>query len=98
MFSKGNAVAELLAYIEEARMDENVAPVFKLVDIARLYSKRPKQRGVKQDTRTHSTELKALQLTKNGCDVLLAFDTDSESALRKVCSKDFDDAAICRPR
>ncbi len=58
MFNKGIALAELLAYIEEARTDEDVAPVFKLADLARLYSKRLKQLGVEQDTRTHSTELK----------------------------------------
>ena len=42
MFSKGIALAELLAYIEQARMDEDVAPVFKLADLAKLYSKRLK--------------------------------------------------------
>ena len=39
MFSKGIALAELLAYIEQARMVEDVAPVFKLADLTRLYSK-----------------------------------------------------------
>ena len=58
MFSKGIHLAELLAYIEQARMVEDVAPVFKLADLARLYSKRLKQLGVEQDMHTHSTELK----------------------------------------
>ena len=39
MFSKGIALAELLAYIEQARMDKDVALVFKLADLAWLYSK-----------------------------------------------------------
>ena len=31
--SHGIALVELLAYIDEARMDENVVPVFKLADL-----------------------------------------------------------------
>ena len=106
MFSKGIALAELLAYIEQARMDEAVAPVFKLADLARMYSKRLKQLGVEQDKRTHSTELKNRILSnfpdltahKEGRDVLLAFHTDLGSALRKVCTDNFDDEAICLAR
>ncbi len=45
MFSKGFTLAELLAYIEEAKMDEDVAREFKLTDLARLYFKQLKQLG-----------------------------------------------------
>ncbi len=56
--SKGIALAELLAYIDEARMDEDVAPVFKLSDLVKLYASRLKELEVEQHARPHSTELK----------------------------------------
>jgi hypothetical protein len=101
--SHGIALAELLAYIDEVRMDETVAPVFKLADLCRLYSARLKQLGVKQDNRPHSTHLKNrilahfpdLAAHKQGRDVLLAFNRDLGSALRKACVRDYDDEAIC---
>ena len=74
MFIKSIALAELVAYIEQLRMDEDVAPVFKLADLGRLYSERVKKLGVEEVTRTHTNELKnrifptsrTLQLTKKG--------------------------------
>ena len=45
---KGIALAELLAYLDEARMDEDVAPVFKLSDLVKLYASRLKELGVEQ--------------------------------------------------
>ena len=33
----GIALAELVSYIEEARMDSDVAPVFKLIDLPTLH-------------------------------------------------------------
>ena len=56
--SHGIALAELLAYIDEERMDEDVAPVFKLSDLVKLYSSRIKELGVEQHVHPHSTELK----------------------------------------
>ena len=50
--------AALLAYIDEARMDEDVAPVFKFSDLVKLYSSRIKELGVEQHAHLHSTELK----------------------------------------
>ena len=38
MVSHGIALAELIAYIDECRTDDDVAPVFKLADLAKLYS------------------------------------------------------------
>ena len=38
--------AELVIYIEEARFEESTAPVFKLADMAELYSLRLQQLGV----------------------------------------------------
>ena len=54
--SHGIALAELLAYIDEARMDEDVAPVFNLSDLVKLYSS-IKELGVEQLAHPHSTEL-----------------------------------------
>ena len=104
--SHGIALAELLAYIDEARVDANVAPIFKLADLARLYSTRLEQLGVEQCQRQHSTELKNRILThfpdlrayREGRDVLLAFTNDLGFALRKACHEDYDEEAICLAR
>lgn len=56
--SHGIALAELLTYIDEARMDDDVAPVFNWADLVKLYSTRLEQLGVQQKTRPRSTELK----------------------------------------
>ena len=45
-------------YIEDARMDDQVAPVFKFTDLANLYSTRLKQLGTTVVGRIHSTKLK----------------------------------------
>ena len=103
MTSHGIALAELIAYIDEARMDDNVAPVFKLADLVRLYSTRLEELGVKQRDHPHSTRLKNrilahfpdLAAHKEGRDVLLAFDEDLGPALRKAYDQDYDDEAIC---
>ena len=58
-----HGIAELIAYIEEARMDDNVAPVFKLTDLVRLYSTRLEELGVKQRDHPHSTRRKNRILT-----------------------------------
>ena len=54
----GIALAELVSYIEDTSMDDLVAPVFKLTDLANLYSTRLKQLGTKVVGRIHSTKLK----------------------------------------
>lgn len=102
----GIALAELLTYIDERRIDENIAPVFKLADIVKLYSTRLEQLGVEQHVRPHNTELKNRILTffpdltahKEGRDVLLAFDKDLGLALRKACNDNYDEEAICLAR
>ena len=98
-----HGIAELIAYIDEARMDDNVAPVFKLTDLVRLYSTRLEELGVKQRDHPHSTRRKNHILThfpdlaahKEGRDVLHAFDKDLGPALRKAYDQDYDDEAIC---
>ena len=90
--SRDGALAELLTYIDESRMDEDLAPVFKLADLVKLYPARLQQFGIEQDTRPQSTDLKAY---KEGRDVLLAFDRGMGAALRKYYKEDFDNEAIC---
>ena len=45
-------------FIEEAHMDDGTAPVFKLADLAQLYTSRMEQLGVERDGRMHTTRLK----------------------------------------
>ncbi|KAJ8372691.1 hypothetical protein AAFF_G00280200 [Aldrovandia affinis] len=54
----GIALGELVSYIDDARMDALVAPVFKLVDLTRLYTTRLEQLGTVLTGRVHSTKLK----------------------------------------
>ena len=49
----GIAFAELVSYIEDARMDNLVAPIFKLSDLVSLYSNRLKQLGTEVAGRIH---------------------------------------------
>ena len=96
------ALAELVTYIEEARTDALVAPVFVLADLAALYTTRMEQLGTIMTERVHSTKLKNrilryfpdLEEHKQGRDVLLAFNQDLGSALQKACGQDADDDAI----
>jgi len=104
--SHGIALAELLAYIEESRLYEEVAPIFKLSDLVQIYSSQLEQLSVKEHACPHCTELKKrilaqipdLKAHKEGCDVLLAFDEDIGPALRRVCDDDYDSEAICLVR
>ena len=52
------AFAGLVSYIEEVRMNNLVAPVFKLADLVNLYSTRLEQLGTHVAGRVHSTKLK----------------------------------------
>ena len=96
------ALAELVTYIEEARTDALVAPVFVLADLAALYTTRMEQLGTTMTGPVHSTKLKNrilryfpdLEEHKQGRDVLLGFNQDLGSALQKACGQDADDDAI----
>ena len=44
--SHGIVLAELLIFIDKSRNDKDVAPIFKLKDLAELYTDRLKQKGV----------------------------------------------------
>ena len=88
---EGIALAELVSYLEESRMNTEL-PVFKLVELSRLYSSRIEQLGVNSDGRLHTSRLKdrllaqipQLEAYKQGRDVLLAFKEDVGLALQRV--------------
>jgi hypothetical protein len=97
--SQRHGIAELVAYLEDCRNDEDVAPVFKLADLVELYKVRLKQLGDVQ-IRCHSTRLKSrlllafpdLTAVSHGKDkgILLTFDRDFGDAIRKACDYDND--------
>ncbi|CAG2195184.1 unnamed protein product [Mytilus edulis] len=82
--SHGIALAELVSFIEESRSEDNVAPVFKMSDLSKMYGNRLEKMGAEQEGRVHSTRLKNRLLTyvpdieayKQGRENLLAFKDD----------------------
>ncbi|VDI12336.1 Hypothetical predicted protein [Mytilus galloprovincialis] len=96
--SHGIALAELVSFIEESRSEDNVAPVFKMSDLSKMYGNRLEKMGAEQEGRVHSTRLKNRLLTyvpdieayKQGRENLLAFKDDIGPALRRACEEDFD--------
>ena len=54
----GIAFAGLVSYMEESRVDNLVAPIFKLSDLANLYSSRLEKLGTKLPGHVDSTKLK----------------------------------------
>ena len=53
-----SCIVYAILYIEEARLDEETAQVFKLANLVELYQSRMQHLGVKLDTRVHSARLK----------------------------------------
>ena len=98
----GIAFAELVSYIEDARMDDLVAPIFKLTNLVNLYSTRVKQLGTDVVGCIHSTKLKQrilcyfqeMEAHKQGRDVVLIFNKDVGSALCKAREHDADNDAV----
>ena len=97
---EGIALAELLIYIEDLRID---SPVLKLSDLDKLYTSRLEQLGCKFANRIHSTRLKNrilahfpdIQAHKIGREVFLAFNEEIASALNILYEKqNCDDEAI----
>ena len=91
------ALAELVAYMEDCRNETDIAPVFKLTDLAQLYKARLEQLGVEVDGRVHTSRLKLrllavlpnLKATSQGKNVMLSFDDDIGGALQKACDHDY---------
>ncbi|KAG0711095.1 hypothetical protein GWK47_021370 [Chionoecetes opilio] len=100
----GIAFAELVSYMGDAREDD-IAPVFKLADLAKLYQFRLAQLGVVDTAdRTHSTRLKNRLLDAlpdlsehtEGRDILLTFNKDIGGALRKACNYDTESVHLAK--
>ena len=89
-------------YIEEARLDEETAQVFKLAYPVELYQSRMQQLGVTLDTRVHSTRLKQrrhahfpdMPAHTKGRDALLVYEEDVGAALTKACELDSDNDVV----
>ena len=54
----GIAFAELVAYIEDFRMEQSVAPIFKLADPANMYKAHLEQLSTDVEGRVHTTRVK----------------------------------------
>ena len=100
--NQGIALAELVAYIEDAHAGNEVVPIFKLADLSRMYSTRLEQLGTCLHGRVNSTNLKDrilayfpdLQAHKEGRDIFLVFNKDVGPAMRKACKHDADTDAV----
>jgi hypothetical protein len=100
----GIAFAELVAFLEDTKKDEDNAPVFKLVDIAQLYKARLQQLGLTVEKRIHTTRLKSrllsalpdLKAHSQGRDTLLTFETDIGPALMTACYHESDAMHLMR--
>ena len=95
-------LAELVLYIEETHLEEGTASVFRLSDLAKLYTTRMEHLGFALCKKVNSTRLKerllaqlpGLRAQSKGRDVLLAFDEDIGEALGKACEQDCDTEAV----
>ena len=100
----GTAFSELVAFLEDNNSDEDIAPVFKLVDQTEMYKVRLEQLGVTVEKRIHATRLKNRLLTvlpdlraySQGRETLLSFEKNIEPALMMVCSHDSDAMHLMR--
>src|SRR6218665_2176239 len=96
--SSSIALAELIAYIEDVRSNETIAPVFRLSELMKLYVSRLNQLGVAHDAREHSTRLKQRIMNHfpdmievcagRGKGTNLMFDEDLSITLSKACKSD----------
>ena len=97
----GIAFASLVSYLEEFRDCENVA-VFKLVELANLYSAKLQELGITSSSKINTTRLKErllgafpdLSAHTQGRDVLLIFNHAIGDAIRKACEQDFNSEAL----
>lgn len=86
--------------IEEAHMNNQTSPIFKLAELSQLYNSR---KEVKHNGRVHTIRLnkKLLDHFPNMCtqnhlrDVLLAFNENFGNILSKACQRDRDLNAAC---
>ena len=96
----GIAFAELVAFLEEMKGDEDYALIFKLAEVAQLYKNRLEQLGLKH---IHTTRLKQtasalpdFKAHSQGKQTLLSFERDIGSALITATSNDSDPLHLIR--
>ena len=84
--------------MENLHKEESVAPIFKLKDLAHMYTIRLKQLGATTKNRIYTSRLKTrllsvvpdLKACSQGRDVILSFDEDISTAIKKTCDHDSD--------
>lgn len=96
--------AELVSYIEDLLYEETSVPVFKLADLAHMYTTRLEELGATSKHRTQTTRLKErllsalpnLRAYTEGRDLVLTFNDAIGGALKKACDKDNDALHLAR--
>ena len=99
----GIALAELVSYIEDTREETNSLSVFKLSDLSKMYASRLEQLGIESTGEIHSTRLKnrivaripSIHAYQEGREILLAFDSDIGTALKRSQRDESDNEAFC---
>ena len=99
----GIVLAELVSYIEDTREETNSLSVFKLSDLSKMYASRLEQLGIESTSEIHSTRLKnriiaripSIHAYQEGREILLAFDSDIGTALKRSQRDDSDNKASC---
>ena len=86
----------MVSYIEEIRAESATSiPVFKLTELAKLYSDRLEELGA--STRLKDgilSNIRDMQAHKHGRDVLLAFNEDIGTVLNNAYGRDFDNEGM----
>ena len=98
----GIVFAELVYVFRGGPYEGNIALVFKLADLVKLYESRSKQLQIETDEKVHSTRLKErllkhlpdLRAHNKARDVFLVFQNDIGAALAKAVEQDDDDDAV----
>ena len=98
----GIVFAELVLYMEEVRLGEETAHLFKLANLVGLYLSRMQQLGGNLETRVHSTRLKQRLLAQfpdmrahtKVRDFLPVFEEDVGAALTKACELDSGNGVV----
>lgn len=96
------ALADVIAYVEELRMNANIPAVFYLSKLVELYTAQLQLHGVKAFTKIHSTRFKDRLLTncpdliavEHGKEVLLTFNDSLGFALHKFKENSDGDAVL----
>ena len=98
----GIAFAALVSYLEEFREDRESVAVFKLADLAKMYTAKLRELGLSSSNKINTTRLKErilgvfpdLGAHTQGRDVLLVFNHAIGDAIRRACEQDFDSEAL----